>query len=118
MSFIQNLHGSSINLFQGVQTGDQIGFTGQTNDLVLNLARFEKQHRRYIADPEPIRKRGIIIDVDLYNADGGTLLFSDFVQDRGDHSAGATPSRPEVNEDWDVRGAHRLIKSCFIKMSN
>jgi hypothetical protein len=118
MSFIQNLQGSSINLFQGVQPRDQIRFTGQTNDLVFDLARFEEQHRGDITDPEPIRQRGIIIDVHLYDADGGTLLLSDFVQNRSDHSARAAPSRPEVNEDRDVRGAHRLIKSGFIEMSN
>jgi hypothetical protein len=75
----------------------QIPLGAQAHDLSRHLARFEKQQRRN--SPHPIfgRQRLLLVNIDFADADAAVLLAGNFLQQRGDHFAGAAPLGPEID---------------------
>jgi len=70
--------------------------------MVFNLAAFEEQKRRNISDSKAIRKFGVIVNVDLDDADSLRLLFCNLLEYGSNYSARTAPGRPEIHENGDV----------------
>ena len=54
---------------------------------------------------------GILVDVELDDLDLVAELAGDFLQRRSDHTAGAAPFRPEVDDDRFGRFQHIRFKA-------
>ena len=71
----------------------------QTDDLPLHFAVFEKEECRDRGNAETGSDAGSFVDIDLGHDCFADIGVGDFVEDRGDHAAGAAPRGPEIDKD-------------------
>src|SRR5271154_4302424 len=86
---------------KGFQLGQEGLFAGQAYYGFFYGAVLKQDHGGDAADVEAGGEGGVLIYVDLGDADFAGLLAGDLVEDGSDHFARATPCGPEVDEDWD-----------------
>src|SRR3954469_8487529 len=77
----------------------KVALAAQADHLFGYLAVLEKQKRGN--RPDPIFRGAVlmIIDIDLADVDLAGIFLRQFIKNRPDHFAGATPFGPEINED-------------------
>ena len=95
-------HQLASNLRQSLKLVDQALFGGAgADDFVFFLTAFKEQQQWNRANAVFNSECLGFVDIDFSDLDGVAEFFSDFVEHRGDHFAGATPLCPEIDENRD-----------------
>jgi hypothetical protein len=77
----------------------EIPLAGHSHDLVCDFSILENQHRGDGSDAVLAGNALLIIDIDLADFQPVFVFGNQFIQNRGDHFAGPTPFRPEINQN-------------------
>jgi hypothetical protein len=101
---------------QRLDPAEEILFVGHSCDLVAELAVLKEEQRWNRANVVLVRKTLVLVDVDLRDLDRAGFFFRDLVQKGGDHFAGATPFRPEIDNHWLVALGYFTLKICLVEI--
>jgi hypothetical protein len=83
------------------------------DDPKLHFPVLEQNHGRDAHHIEAAGQLEIFVNIDLPDPELPGVIGCDFIEDRGDHLARATPFRPEVDEDGLDRPFDLLIERMF-----
>lgn len=70
------------------------------DELLDGLPPFEQQHCRNRTDPQAAGNLGILVGIELSNADAALVIVGKLFDCRSDESTGTAPGSPEVNQNW------------------
>ena len=83
----------------GVDFFDEDFFGGGADELFLDFAAFEKEEGGDVVDAVLLGELRFFLDVDFDDFDFAGKFTGDFVEEGGDHFAGAAPFGPEIDDD-------------------
>ena len=100
-----------------VEEGRQLGLREGADLGRRELAVLEQHQRRNAANAELGRDVAVLVDIHLGDLQAAPLVLRHFVEDRGDHLAGAAPFGPKINQDWTIGFQHIGFEAGVTDMS-